>query len=109
MKIPQFNRMKIAYPRFQPTDRERFQSMMPMKQAYKELMLGLKIKSIEDDFQRWNRDFLELTDCLEVREYITKERPYPTTHERLCDKMADGDEEVNVQNVLLEGAMTSIR
>lgn len=56
-------------------------------------MSRLKSKKIEEKFYKWNKKFLELCDCPEIKAYVTVERTYPTTQEILCDTMADGDQE----------------
>ena len=66
-----------------PSDRGRFQTTENMRQISR-----LKARKFEDDFFKWNNEFMELSECLEMREYITCEKPYTTTQEILCDRMA---------------------
>ena len=59
--------------------------------AIKEQITRLKTKKIEDDFYRWKKEFLEFSECLGIKAYVSGEKQYPSTQEILCDTLADGD------------------
>ena len=81
-------------------DRGRFQVSEHRRQAVKEQILRLKTRKIEDDFYKWNKEFLELCELLGIKAYITGEKQYPATQEILCDTLADGNEEKYVSEVV---------
>ena len=56
--------------KFAPVDRGRFQNHEHRKQAVKEQINRLKTRKIEDYFYKWNKDFIELSECLGIKAYI---------------------------------------
>ena len=59
---------------FSPDDRGRFHNNEHKRQAIKEQIIRLKTKKIDDDFYKWNKEFLELSECLGIKAYITREK-----------------------------------
>ena len=55
---------------------------------------------MEDDFYKWNKEFLKLSECLGIRTYIIGEKSYPTTQEILRDSMVEGDGERYIREVI---------
>ena len=60
----------------------------------------MKTKKIEDDFYRWNKEFLGLSECLRIKAYVSGKKQYPSMQEILCDILTDGDEERYVHEVV---------
>ena len=53
-----------------------------------------------DDLYKWNKEFLELSECLGIKAYMNGEKQYPSSQEILCDTFADGNEEKYVSEVI---------
>ena len=85
---------------FAPDDRGIFQINEHRRQAIKEQIIRLKTKKIEDDFYKWNKDFLGLSECLGIKAYVSGKKQYPLTQEILCDTLADGDEGKYISDVV---------
>ena len=64
---------------FAPDDRGWFQISENRRQAAKEQIIRLKTKNIENDFYKWNKEFLELSECLGIKPYMCEEKQYPST------------------------------
>ena len=95
MRAPQFSCMKRAYPRFQQLTVAVFNLRSLWSRHIRSKCQGWK-KRNKDDFHRCDRDFLELTNCFGVREYVIIEKSYLVSHEHLCDKIAEGGKEAYV-------------
>ena len=85
---------------FALVDSGRFQNNKHRRQAIKEQIIRFKTKKIEDDFYKWNKEFLELNWCLGIKAYMCGEKQYPSTREILGDTLADGNKEKNVNEVV---------
>ena len=97
--IPQSSPKDAVY-QLAPIDKGRFQINEHRRHAIKEQIIRLKTKKIEDDLYRWNKEFLELNECLGIKAYVSGEKQFPSTQEILCDILADGDEERYVNEVV---------
>ena len=59
---------------FAPDDRGRFQISEHRRQAMKEQIIRLKDKNIENNFYKWNKEFLDLSECLGIKPYMCQEK-----------------------------------
>lgn len=82
------------------TDRGRFQTSEHRRQAVKEQLSRLKAKKIEEDFYKWDKEFLEFCEFLGIKNYIIGDKQYPSTQEILCDTLVDGDQNKFVEVIL---------
>ena len=71
-----------------------------MKTGCKVAINKVKIEKNDEDFYRWNKEFLELCDFLGIKPYLVGDKQYPSTQEILCDTLADEDEERYISDVV---------